>query len=314
MIAPLHARNRLRQAIVSAYQQACTIELAALKPGNVHRYANGHGMTQADFVTSAEVSAAPLTDPTFGLGERVFHAVAATRDAVGCNTNLGILLLCAPLIQALFDGGQDRGSLRNRLHPVLLHAGAVDTRWLFQAIELAAPGGLGESDRYDVRHPVDVPLLEVMAHAAECDQIARQYTTGYEDLFVFALPRLLACQRRWQSWEWAAAGLFLGLLARFPDTHIQRRHGLKKAIEISHRAAVLSEGLARAGQPEEFRKQLLEADSEFKREDINPGTTADLTVAALFIMKLEQNCSTFVSDTGFSRTRDSRPYEVGFPI
>jgi len=179
--------------------------------------------------------------------------------------------------------------------------------------ELAAPGGLGESDRYDVRHPVNVPLLEVMAHASGRDRIARQYTTGYEDLFVFALPRLCACQRRWQSWEWAAAGLFLGLLARFPDTHVQRRHGLDKAIEVSRRAAVLSEGLARAGKPEEYRKQLLEADSELKREAINPGTTADLTVAALFIVKLEQNCSTFVSDTGFSRTRDSRPYEVGFP-
>ncbi len=260
------------------------------------------------------MSAGPLTEPALGLGERIFRSVAATREAVGCNINLGILQLCAPLIQALFDGRQDRGSLRRMLHPILLRADAEDTQWLFQAIELAAPGGLGESDRYDVRSSVDVPLLDVMAYAAGRDQIARQYTNCYEDLFVFALPRLQACQRRWQSWEWAATGLFLSLLARFPDTHIQRRHGSEKAIDISRRAAVLSEGLSRAGQPENYRKQLLEADSEFKRNDINPGTTADLTVAALFIMNLEQMCSTFVSDTGFSRTRDSRPYAVGFPI
>jgi triphosphoribosyl-dephospho-CoA synthase len=310
----LYHKQGLRDALASAYKQACTIELEALKPGNVHRYADGHQMTREDFVTSADVSVGPLTEPTVGLGERIFRSVAATRDAVGCNTNLGILLLCAPLIQALLDERQNQGSLRERLHHVLQQADAEDTRWLFNAIELAAPGGLGESDKYDVRQAVNAPLLKVMAYAAGHDHIARLYTTDYENLFVFALPRLQAYERRWQSWEWATAGLFLDLLAHFPDTHVQRKFGLEKAVEVSRRAAVLSEGLSHADQPEKYQKYLLQADTEFKREDVNPGTTADLTVASLFILKLEQMCSAFESDTGFSRTCDSRPCEVGFPI
>ncbi|MCP4287621.1 MAG: triphosphoribosyl-dephospho-CoA synthase [Gammaproteobacteria bacterium] len=304
----------LRKWLVAVYQQACWTELKALKPGNVHCFSNGHDMTVEDFVTSADVSADPLTDPAFGLGERIFRAVAATREAVGCNTNLGILMLCAPLIQALLDERLDHGTLREKLRCVLRQAGKEDTRWLFRAIELAAPGGLGRSGKYDVRQAADTPLFEVMAHAAGRDLIACQYVTDYVNLFDFALPRLREFERRWQSREWAAAGLFLSLLASFPDSHIQRKYGLDKANEISRRAAVLSEGLSHADEPEKYRKHLLRADIEFKRKGINPGTSADLTVATLFILDLEPVLSAFDPKTGYSRIRDSRPNKVGVRI
>ena len=88
------------ERIESLYRAACLAELDALKVGNVHAYAGGHRMETADFVASAEVSAPFLAAAGARVGERVRGAVAATRARVGQNTNLGILLLCAPLARA----------------------------------------------------------------------------------------------------------------------------------------------------------------------------------------------------------------------
>jgi len=169
-----------RRLIADAYREACGLELAALKPGNVHRDADGHGMTVDDFLRSAEASAGPLTEPGPALGERIYRAVSATRAAVACNTNLGILLLCAPLIQAALDP-TGCGGLRRRLVGVLNAADRTDTDWLFRAIRLAAPGGLGVAPEHDVSGEALATPLEVMAAAAYRDQIARQYADGFRD-------------------------------------------------------------------------------------------------------------------------------------
>jgi triphosphoribosyl-dephospho-CoA synthase len=194
---------------------------------------------------------------------------------------------------------------------VLNHADQDDLDWLFRAIRLAAPGGLGESDKYDVFQTPAGQLLEVMAHAAERDMIARQYATGYADLFDFALPRLRGYEHRWQNRQWVITGLFLSILTRFPDTHIQRKHGLSKATEISLHAAKLEEGLYRVRKPEHYHLRLLKADQEFKRKGINPGTSADMTVATLFLAYLESISDGFECHTGSSRVLESHPDEVG---
>ncbi len=76
--------------IEQAFREACAAELAALKPGNVHQFADGHGMTVDDFQRSADAAAGPLCRPRAKLGKRVLDAITATRAAVGQNTNLGI--------------------------------------------------------------------------------------------------------------------------------------------------------------------------------------------------------------------------------
>ncbi len=309
MSTPPNRNGSLNMRLAAAYRQACMRELDALKPGNVHRYSDGHRMTLEDFITSADVSAGPLTTSGIGLGERIFRGVEATRKAVGCNTNLGILMLCAPLIQALLDEHIERQiPLRDRLHRVLSQADESDTQWLFRAIALAAPGGLGTSEKYDIRDAARVPLLEVMQHASERDQIARQYITDFTDLYDYALPCLRACELHR---NWVMTELYLNLLARFPDTHIRRKHGFNKALEVSLHAAELAKGLSQADKPEHYLLRLLQADTEFKREGINPGTTADMTVATLFISYLESMLPAFEQKTGFSRVRDSRPQEAG---
>ncbi len=272
-----------------AYQEVCALELAALKPGNVHRAAAGHGMTVADFLTSAEVSAGPLTAPDLGLGERVYRAVAATRAAVGCNTNLGICLLCGPLLQAALDPAAS-GSLRGRLERVLAAADRQDMDWLNQAIRLAAPGGLGEAVTHDVAEAASATPTEVMTQAAHRDRIARQYAEGYRDLFDRALPLLAALESRWRDPAWAAAGLYLDFLGRFPDTHVARKFGADQAAAVARRAAPVAAALTRAARPEVYREDLLRLDRELKAAGINPGTSADLTVACLLISRLQPLC------------------------
>src|SRR4051794_37952321 len=89
-----------RAAIAAAFVAACRDELDAPKPGNVHVFADGHRMAVDDFMRSADAAATPLTEPGARVGQRILGAVAATRAAVGTNTNLGIILLCAPFAVA----------------------------------------------------------------------------------------------------------------------------------------------------------------------------------------------------------------------
>ena len=274
-----------RRRIGDAYRAACALELDALKPGNVHRASAGHGMTVADFMTSAAVSAVPLTESGLGLGARVYRAVAATRAAVGCNTNLGIILLCAPLIQAALDPAAP-ATLRARLVTVLRAADRRDMDWLNRAIRLAAPGGLGESAQHDVAAPATATPLAVMALAADRDLIAAQYAAGFRDLFERAVPLFGQLQARWQDPAWAAAGLYLDFLGRFPDTHIARKLGPARARAVTRRAAPIAADLVRAARPEPFREALLRLDRELKEAGLNPGSCADLTVASLLIAGL----------------------------
>ena len=93
--------------IAAAFKAACLDELDAPKPGNVHAFADGHRMTAAQFEASAAAAAAPIAQAGARVGVRIEAAVVATFAAVGVNTNLGIILLCAPLAAAAERGAPD---------------------------------------------------------------------------------------------------------------------------------------------------------------------------------------------------------------
>jgi triphosphoribosyl-dephospho-CoA synthase len=139
-------------AVEQAYLRACRAELAALKPGNVHVHAAGHDMTVTDFEMSAQASATAMAAARLTVGQRILEAIRRTRSVVASNTNLGIVLLSAPLAQAaLMPPGPD---LRRRLGRVLEELTVDDAEQAFAAIRLANPGGLGRSAQHDVGHPV----------------------------------------------------------------------------------------------------------------------------------------------------------------
>lgn len=280
-------RSISREQAINAYLDACELELQAFKPGNVSVYAGGHDMTVEDFRKSATVSAGPLTDPAYSLGEKIYYAVKATREAVGCNTNLGIVLLCAPLIQAAYHVSEEM-TLRQSLSRVLANTTISDAEWTFRAILTASPGGLGEAPQQDVRETAQVCLTEAMAMAAGRDRIAYQYITDYKDIFDFAIIRYNGMLKRLNIRKWAALAVYAGLLSRFPDSHIVRKYGNRFTGWVSARMAMVENQLSVTDKPEQIEDMLYRIDAEFKAEGINPGTTADMTVATLLAATLEQ--------------------------
>lgn len=266
-------------ALRSAYLAACALELRALKPGNVHDFADGHGMTVADFVTSAHASAAPLCAPGRPAGERIRDAVVATRAAVECNTNLGIVLLAAPLIAAAETA--QTPALRPALASVLRALSVDDAVAAYEAIRLAAPAGLGRSAAQDVAAPPSVDLRQAMALAASRDRVAHQYASDYADIFELGLPRYTAAERSGERHEWAVTLVYIDFLAAFPDSHIMRKYGAATATEVRDRARGMIPLLDARSDREQAIAALLAFDCWLKERRLNPGTCADLTVATL---------------------------------
>ncbi|HIL40677.1 MAG TPA: triphosphoribosyl-dephospho-CoA synthase, partial [Methylococcales bacterium] len=171
-----------QEQLMALYVQACELELQTFKPGNVSVYADGHDMVVDDFRLSAQVSAKSITNSNYSLGEKIYYAVQHTREVVGCNTNLGILLLAAPLFEAV-KYLPAVNSLQKAVERVLSETTIADANWVFKAIALANPGGLGCSGQQDVHGEASVSLVEAMDLAKDKDRIAVQYATGYKDVF-----------------------------------------------------------------------------------------------------------------------------------
>lgn len=270
----------------NAYLWACELELRAYKPGNVSLHSEGHDMTVEDFRRSARASAPCLADPSLSLGQKIHEAIRATRNAVGCNTNLGIVLLAAPLIQAFLTPNRNP-SLADGLKAVLDNTTTDDAEWVYRAIRLAQPAGLGEAPEQDIHERPAVNLLETMRLAAHRDTIARQYANSFADIFHMAVPLYHAQLSQWDDEEWAAVAVFVGLITRFTDSHIERKFGAECSRQISSRMIEVERALFASELPEKKLDVLKEADLEFKSRGINPGTTADLTVATLLAARLE---------------------------
>jgi triphosphoribosyl-dephospho-CoA synthase len=277
--------NARRQAALAAYLEACELELRTFKPGNVSVYSEGHGMTVEDFRRSAEASAPFLCDNNLSLGEKVYFAIEATWSAVGCNTNLGIVLLAAPLIRA-FETQSAAEPLREALGKVLAGTSVADAEWVYRAIRLARPAGLGTTAEQDVHTAPQVTLCEAMRLAEGRDRIAFQYVNCFADVFEYAIPSYHTALSRWAHAEWAALAVFVGLLRRISDSHVERKFGTRHSKMMAGRMAEIEATLAVSETPLQAMRLLREIDGEFKALGINPGTTADLTVACLLAVGL----------------------------
>ena len=279
-------------AIAGRAQFACVLEASAPKPGNVSPGRPFTDVRYEDFVVSAEAIARPLEGAgRRPLGETIFMAVEATAARTRANTNLGIVLLLAPLARAavrLLDspaspGGTDRlHHLRVEVGRVLSETTVADASRAYRAIRLADPGGLGNAEEQDVATEPTITLLEAMRLAADRDGIAREWATTYETTFEKGVPALLNARADGLALSEAIIETYLTLLAGAPDTHIVRRGGDELAQRVSQLAA---DTLAAGGVRSEGGRRAIDAmDAELRdpRNLANPGTTADLTAATLF--------------------------------
>jgi len=275
-----------QEELIAMYKEACICDVQAFKPGNVSVYNEGHDMTVNDFILSAEVSAGEIAKVEYSLGEKIYYAVKATREAVGCNTNLGIILLCAPLCQAAYLQKQGQ-TLRESLAHVLANTTIADADWTFKAITLAAPGGLGESSEQDVAEAAAVSLAKAMEIASEKDRIAKQYGTIYKDIFEFSVLRYNIAYVKFDNREWAASAVFTGFLSKFSDSHIERKYGNKHSEWVLKQMITVDDALMNTVNPRQLLPMLHDVDRKLKDKGINPGTTADLTVATVLVILME---------------------------
>ena len=245
-----------------------------------------HDTRYEDFLASAAaIGPAMARAVEQSLGATIRDAVEATRHWTHANTNLGIVLLLAPLARAALDPAPD--PLPRRLDRVLDAASVADTADVYAAIRRAAPAGLGRVADQDIAAPPSVPLRAAMALAADRDAIAREYATGFATTFEAGAPALARARHDGLSWPDATVETYLTLLAAMPDTHVARKLGATAAEAVSREAGtVIAAGGVRT---EAGRTALAAFDAALRdpRNSRNPGATADLTAAAIFAALLD---------------------------
>lgn len=276
---------------------ACEQEVMAPKPGNVNCFSDGHNMAVQDFIRSASAIAPVMAQPRLSVGQRILQAVEATRKVVDCNTNLGIVLLFAPLCSAI-EHCERFAQLPAALSAVLAQLTLDDARQCYQAIRLAEAGGLGSSAEQDINKEPSVTLLSAMELARDRDQIALQYVSNFNTLWQVGLPALTNSLNSGESVEWATAFAYLKLLSDAPDSLICRKQNREIATAVTNKAKQLVFQMNKNSKLNTYSAQLTAWDIELKQKSINPGTTADLVAATLLLCAFER---------GFSADRISVP-------
>lgn len=267
-----------RLTIAQCATFACLLEATAPKPGNVHRGADFENLCFTDFVASA-VAIGPAMERARqqGVGIATLEAIRATRSLVSTNTNLGCVLLIAPLAAV-----PSMQRLEQGIGTVLDSLTTDDSDRVYEAIRVAAPGGLGNVTEMDVNDPAPSDLVQAMRLAADRDLVARQYTNAFSDVFETVVSGLVAGRAEGWPLTTAIVHTHIQLMAGFPDSLIERKCGKQVAQESSDRA----KRVLTSGRPGDATYELALRDLDFwLRSDghrRNPGTSADLIAAGLF--------------------------------
>ena len=272
------AATKMEWSLSQAICLACLWEATAAKPGNIHRAADFADMGFADMTTSAVAIAPPLARATHGIGPAILAATQAMHRSVGKNTHLGTILLLAPLASVA-----SRDRFQEELAERLAGLDVADARAAYEAIRLAKPGGLGQVADQDVAGPPAVGLRDAMVMAADRDLIARQYATNFQTVLHDALPHLLHRLREQIPLGIAIVDTHVFLMAGWPDSLIARKCGP----ETAAKSAYLAQRVLDAGPPlsEPYLQAAAELDFWLRSDSHrrNPGTTADLIAATLFV-------------------------------
>ncbi len=310
----MNAQQKAQQ-VSRCLQLAITLEVSVPKPGNVS-FTHSFESTKVEHFLASAIAAGPCFETAayrgvsasdnridishVGVGELIKSCVA---DVVawqhGGNTILGTVMLMVPLAVAAgmtparHDGTLDFDVLRQNLTRVVKSTTASDAVYLYEAIDIAVPSGLGGAPDLDLNDPTskkkliscNVSLFEVFKLAADYDDICYEWVNDYSIIFDLAYP-VLAEQIRTKTFNTAVVNTFLTILAERPDTFIARKLNRQKAQEISSEA----KKVLRAGGVETSLGKLLLDDLDSKLcergNSANPGTTADLTAATIALCTL----------------------------
>ena len=271
------------QSIGQCATFACLLEVTAPKVGNVHRGADFDDLTFVDFVTSSvALGPAMETASSVGVGAAVLSATEASLQAANSNAHLGAILLLAPLASVPLSV-----PIINGIGDVLQRLNRRDAECVYQAIRLADPGGLGEVDQMDVRGQAPDDLLAAMRAAEARDLVARQYVTEFEIVLSQAAVWIVQNMDDGCTLMESIVRTQIQLLAEYPDSLISRKCGQEVAdLATSKAQQVLQAGLARDSA---YLDALANLDFWMRSDGNrrNPGTTADVITAALFVLLRE---------------------------
>lgn len=265
----------------STAQLAMLLEVAGTpKPGNVDRHRDLSNLGFEHFLAGTIGAEPGLEAAAAGdrIGAAFETAVAGMAEATGRNTHFGSLLLLVPLVAAT-EAGSIRPDAVDEVVTETTVADAADFYRAFEYVDVAVGDPPSDAPDLDVRRGSDavpavesrgITLAEVMERSTPGDGVAREWTTGFERTFETA-DRILGSEGAILD---RAADAFLALLATDLDTLVVTRHGEAVAREVRERAADLRGGSRAA--IESFAADLVE-------RGINPGTTADVTAAGLYV-------------------------------
>ncbi len=286
MASPLALIRERIQSPGDAVRWACILEATAPKAGNVFPGQSFDNLGYRDFVEAAEITAGCLDgDHSKRISERMLLAVSETSNRCGSNVNLGIVLLLGPLFEAALqlqsEGVVQRSveAWKRAIERVLETLDSTDGKNVFQAIALASAGGLGRVDEMDIHEQTEeVDLIHAMKLAADRDRIALQFADGFTDLLVNVLPVVESSIEDAGDILTGVCSAHLKLLANAPDSLIARKNDDETAARVMRMASQVDPG--NRAEVSEFHAAL----SPHEHHPLNPGTTADLMAASLFVL------------------------------
>ena len=287
------------EEIAKMAQIASALEVSGYpKPGNVHRARDFDDMEFEDFVISGIVIGDTIREACTDvdvenpqLGKYILQAVAETDRWIKNNTNLGIVMMTTPIAvaAAISDSFDD---IRENIKLVMGNTSVDDACDLYDAINIADAGGMGDQDEYDVAsdnaknelRENGQTMYDVLKISAPWDMLAREMTGDMPAVFEIGYPKYHEL-RQSKSQNDACVLTFLTILSHVPDTLISRKYGSDEAMKIS----LMTRDLLNIKDEPDFKDRLREFDDYLFKNKYNPGTTADLTAASIFVSYLKSN-------------------------
>ena len=291
--------------IAKIAQMASVLEVSGHpKPGNVHRTQDFEDMVFEDFLLSGiaigdTMKKAAILGRKYEekpskikLGELIKEAVLETNKWVKINTNLGIIMLLTP-ISAAAGCIHDFKDLRMKIHELMTSTTPQDAVDLYEAINLAQAGGMGEREELDVSSADaqedllenDITMFQVLDISASWDDLAYEVTHQYPVSFEVGYPTYKGLRGKYGINQ-ATVQTFLTILSTKPDTLIKRKYNETVSEKVQTDARII---LDKGGiLTEEGRVLISKFDQDLMKNKYNPGTTADFTASSIMIALLDE--------------------------
>ncbi len=264
------------------YFDSCYEELTILKPGNHSIYSKIMGMSLAKFIQAARISSEIITNKKLNIGESIFYSSKRCFDQLGSNYNLGIIILCTPIIKVFLDGFENfRNDLKKKINGISNYEGKL----ILDAISYVKPAGINNfSGPGDVKNiNLNLSFAETMLIGSEWDRVSKCYIENYSEIFDFGLPAFQKLKHQ-TSRIFAKEFTYLNYLSSDTDSHLQRKFGKETALKVKKKCFFLKKRINH--KKLNYQKILLDFDKYLKNLHYNPGTCADLTVTTLLIDKI----------------------------